>query len=180
MGLGMENRLFLAVLLAFCMASCDQAWAGHNEFQAGLAVSGVTETVDWGKNPRKIEVLIDQATALQAIPLLQKGGMLNPDLTQTFINVHPNAVTLVLATTMTALELNDAYTNSNIDQAEVEGIMLKVDDFGHKQRVPLFSFWFDRSIFSKIDWNNFEPGNIAKVSRHFQYSEWANENAEAP
>jgi len=42
----------------------------------------------------------------------------------------------------------------------------------HRQKELVLSFGFDRALFEKIEWNNFEVFNLRLVAPEFQFSQW--------
>jgi hypothetical protein len=151
-----------------------------DDLQAVLMTVGVTETIEWAKTPRQIAIILDRNAVIASLRGREEAGVLNPVFTAGYINTHKNSLVIVTGLVHSAMEVDDAYRNTNINQSHVLVVMMLADDYGHQQQIPLFSFGFDRAMYNKIDWEHFDPANIPKVALNFQYSPWATMSAEPP
>ena len=165
--------LCLIVVPAFADNSAD-----HTTLQQELHSFGVNETIDWNVKPRKVAIYLDQQRVISSIPNMQEMGLLNPDITQTTINLYPNAISITVATEMAVLKTIDAYSHSGIDEAVFSISLVVSDEYGHEQTKPLFSYRFNRALNNRINWDNFQIGNLPKVALGFRYSNWAMQNME--
>jgi hypothetical protein len=141
---------------------------------------GVTETIDWTKIPRQTVITLDRNAVIASLREREEAGLLNPVFTAEYINTHKNSLAIVTGIVHSAMEVDDAYRNTTIDQSRVRVVMVLADDYGHQQKIPLFSFGFSRALYNKIDWEHFDPANIPKVALNCQYSPWATMSAEPP
>jgi hypothetical protein len=97
---------------------------------------------------------------------------LNPDISQTAINLMPVSLAGVVAIKMTVAAIQNTYQSTSTDSMRVEAFMLVSDEYGRNITHPLFSFKFTRTIFNKINWAKFKVSNLQKVAPFFKYSDW--------
>lgn len=152
------------------------AGANHAYTQESLNVMGARETIDWTKRPVKVEIIVNEDTTLKAVPLLQSQGVLNPDISQTFINAYPHSVCIVFAQMASVMNIMDAYSNTSIDKADFSIFLEVTNDYGERIKKPVFTFSFDRKTYNRIHWDNFQMSKLPKVGLRFRYTPWATAN----
>jgi hypothetical protein len=152
----------------------------HDDLQAVLMTIGVTQALDRAKTPPQTVITLDRNVLIAALRRKEESGLLNPIFTAGYINTHKNSLAIVTGLVHSAMEVDDAYGNTNIDQSHVVVVMVLADDYGHRQKIPLFSFDFNRALYNKIDWEHLDPANMPKVALNFRYSPWAKMSAEPP
>lgn len=180
----MQKKLMALAAGAMAIAATDTSQAyprpSHDDLQAVLMTVGVTQTIDWTKTPRQIAITLDRNAVIASLQEKEQAGLLNPVFTAGYINTHKNSLAIVTGLVHSAMELDEAYQNTNTDRSRVRVVMVLADDYGHRQKIPLFSFGFDRALYNKIDWEHFDPADIPKVAQNFRYSPWATMSAEPP
>jgi hypothetical protein len=152
----------------------------HDDLQAVLMTIGVTQTTDRTKTPRQTVITLDRNALIAALRRKEESGLLNPIFTAGYIDTHKNSLAIVTGIVHSAMEVDDAYRNTNLDRSHMLVVMVSADDYGHRQKIPLFSFDFNRALYNEIDWEQFDPANMPKVALNFRYSPWAKMSAEPP
>lgn len=146
----------------------------HDDLQAVLMTMAVTES----KTPRQTVITLDRNALIAALLEKEQEGVLNPIYTAGYINAHKNSLAIVTGLVHSAMELDDAYKNTTIARSHVQFVMELADDYGHRQKIPLFDFDFNRALYDKIDWDRFDPASLPKAALNFRYSPWAKMSAE--
>jgi len=116
-----------------------------------------------------VELVLNEATFLTSIPALQAAGVLNPDITQTQINLMPYnlsaAFGLIAATGLT----HELYvTNQSVDQCSFTQFISDADDFGAEHKIKMFSYTFDRALNQKIKWETFKTASFPKIAKSYK------------
>jgi hypothetical protein len=119
-----------------------------------------------------ISVSVDRAKVDSDFTKLQKIGLLNPDITQTFMNTHRNPAPIAMATQLAVMTIISKYKTTAIDKCAFVANLLVPDEFGNAKPIALFGFGFDRQLFDKINWDNFENSNLPKVSYQYKQTAW--------
>lgn len=120
-----------------------------------------------------VSVTVDRGKVNRDFQKLQTIGLLNPDISQTFINTHQNPAALAMATQLAVMAIITEYRTTNMDKCAFVASFLITDEYGQVKKQSLFGFGFDRKLFNKINWDNFENANLPKVSYQYQSSTWA-------
>ena len=136
----------------------------------------VTET----RTPRQTVITLDRNAMIAALLGKEQAGVLNPIYTAGYINAHKNSLAIVTGLVHSAMELDGAYRNTALDRSHVQAVMMLADNYGHRQKIPLFSFDFNRALYDRIDWDRFDPASLPKAALNFRYSPWAKMSAEPP
>jgi hypothetical protein len=171
-------RILIACLILAVTSSFAAAEETEGNEQAALHMladlvgGGVVAKGD-AAGQRIVEVTIDRNRVNQNIDMLQRLKLLNPEITQTFINLHPNIAGITIATTLAVMAVITEYRTQKTDKCSFVATFLVADDYGQKQRIPLFSFAFDRALYNRINWDDFSDANISKVSKGYRMSAWA-------
>jgi len=146
------------------------------------AMTAMTELVGGGvesetKNGRcGVSITVDRGKVNRDFQKLQMIGLLNPDISQTFINTHQNPAGFAMATQFAVMAIINEYRTTIIDKCAFVASFLITDEYGQEKKQSLFGFGFDRKLFNKINWDNFENSSLPKVSYQYQLSSWALEH----
>ncbi len=134
----------------------------------------------WGKacykesvphSPPIVARVCRRSALVAAIPALQRNGFLNPDITQTQINMAPTFYASLLELyTMPAL-VRATFAKNRAPTLEFGAFLTTPDQFGHLHTHLAFSFTMSRATEKRIDWPHFAPGNLMKITP-FHYSSW--------
>src|SRR6185437_3982660 len=179
------RRIFIALAAGtVAIAATQTAHAyprpAYDDLHAVLMTVRVGETIDGAKTPPQIVITLDRNAVIAALQGKEEAGLLNPVFTAGYINSHKNSLAIVTGLVHSAMEVDGAYRNSNMDLSHVRVVMVLPNDYGPAQKILLFSFDFDRARYDKIDWDHFDPANIPKAALNFRYSPWAKMSAEPP
>ena len=115
---------------------------------------------------------MDFKKIISNIDALKGMGLLNNDLSQTFVNLHPNRPVAAIATFAAVMTIIAEYRTEQTDQANFVVFLNIPDVYGKIQVQQLFSFDFNRKLFDRVNWDNFETANLAKIAPHFKFSPW--------
>ena len=161
-------------------ADRTDARPAHDDLQAVLMTVEVKQAVDQAKKPPKIVITLNRNEVIASLHEKEQAGLLNPIFTSGYIDAHKNSLAIVTGLVHSAMELDDAYKGTSIDQSHVQVVMILPNDYGPSQKIALFDFDFNRALYDKIDWDHFDPTTIPKVVPKFRYSPWAKMSAESP
>lgn len=154
--------------LSIRSSEADQTQDQDNFVQA-IAALGVTYSLSGDE----LDIVVDQQQAIDAIPSMQKIGVINPDITQTEIDLMPVTHSLAdIGLAATTNILSYIFQNSYIYQLHVDTFLSYTDDYGHYVKVPCYSFDFDRDLYNRIDWNNFSGDNLIRIAPNIDFSSW--------
>lgn len=120
-----------------------------------------------------VSITVDRNKVNRDFKTLQALNFLNPDISQTFINTHENPAAMAMATQFSVMAIITQYRTTNIDKCAFVALFLITDEYGHEKKQSLFGFGFDRKLFNKINWDNFDNSNLPKVAYQYQSSSWA-------
>jgi len=115
-----------------------------------------------------LNISVDMQEILKSIPNLQKANIINPDITQTNINLNRVEIAEFIALFNAGLIIMKAYESSIVDKLNTHVYLVIPDDYGNKKKHLAFSFKFDRKIYEKINWSSFSPENLPKVALSFK------------
>jgi hypothetical protein len=121
-------------------------------------------------NATEIVVVIDREEFLTHVDMLKKLGILNPDMTQTFVNGHPLALSMYFS--MLAMEqvIQNAYSrNGKLDGANFVSSAQYADDLGQDQTEIMYSFKFTRALYNKVNWDKFKAESLSKIAPQFHF-----------
>ena len=177
--------MFMALAAgAFAIAATQAGQAyprpAHDDLQAVLMTMSVAHTIHGTKTPPEIVITLDRDAVIASLQEKEQAGLLNPVFTAGYINSHRNSLAIVTGLVHSAMALDGAYGNLNIDLSHIRVVMVLPNAYGPAMKIPLFSFDFNRALYDKIDWDRFDPANLPKIASHFRYSPWAKMSAEPP
>ena len=119
-----------------------------------------------------LNIWTDEQVTLTSIPALQSLGAINPGVTQEVINTHPITYSGVTAMFFTSMILPSIYQHSAVDTIHVTLYLTGQDEFGNADKHSIMTFDFNRSLFSKINWDKFQPQNLIKLAPNFKLDTW--------
>lgn len=161
--------LFPLTLLANSQSGMDSIYNyTQEEFNSSLMVMGVS----YKQEKDQVEILIDEQKALKAIPAMQAMGAMNPDISQTDINLNEELYTGEIGAFNAPAIIAYIYKKTNANNLLFKIYLIAADDYGNNQKHLIYSFNFFRSLYNKINWDNFGPENLIKVAPNFKTSSW--------
>ncbi len=111
---------------------------------------------------------LDEQDFLGSIPKLKDAGLMNPDLSQTAINMIPDGLSMAFLVEMSALIVKQTYaTHSDIKDCSFKQVIKTVDEYGNVKDRPAFYFGFNRATYQKVNWDKFDTKNLPKIASHF-------------
>lgn len=166
------SAIFLAATIA--SISCQVAFAGESfeQFAQSMSYTGATFFKKTVRGVTNIDIRFNENTLIGAIPALQRAGLFNPDISQTAINLAPISMSSVLVQEIGVTTLMFVYQNTAADKITMNSYLQVANDYGHLEDHLATSFSFDRKLYQKIDWNNFQLTSFPKVAHGFKYSRW--------
>jgi hypothetical protein len=120
----------------------------------------------------EVEIDINQGEILDSIPDLQKMGAINPDLTETGINMNKTLISTMTGLYFTAASMSDIYNNKNLDKLHFKAYLIVPDDYGNDKKHLVYSFNFSKDLNGKINWDNMTVDRFMKISPNFKFSDW--------
>lgn len=174
-------RILITLLIAtFLISTCAQAEenpAKPDDYSAVLSMiadlvgGSVNAKTEVGQ--RVVSITVDRNKVNRDFEKLQALKLLNPDISQTFIAMHQNPAGLAIATQLAVMAVVTEYRTQKTDKCAFVAYFLVPDDYGQQQKIPLFAFGFDRALYNKINWDNFDDSNLSKVAHGYKLSSWA-------
>src|SRR5690606_1719159 len=131
---------FLQVALA---DDSSQNIPSNEEFTKELSLMGMS----YQKNGNQFDIEINQYKALDAIPLMQKLGGMNADVTQADINQSQVFFSGMVGLFFTVAILQKEYMSTDLDAAHFDTYLNYSDDYGNPKKEKIYSFDFDKSLF---------------------------------
>jgi hypothetical protein len=128
----------------------------------GFTISGGNDV------PCRVTGVLEKKTFLSKVPLLQKLGMLNQELTQADINTKSTMLAVAFVMQMAPVVAKEIFENNS--RANICSIVLNLREpnvYGHMVDDKILSYSFDRATFKKIDWDHFEATNMPAVAHEF-------------
>jgi hypothetical protein len=170
-----RKALVSLLLIISSIGGHGVAVAGESfaEFAQDMSYTGATFATKNIRGVTNLDIRINENKLLAAIPALQQAGLLNPDLNQTAINLMPISLSSVLAQEISLAALMSMYQDPQVNQIHVTSYLEMPDDYGNMESHLMHSFSFDRKLYRRINWQNFQPDKLAKVAPGFKYSRWA-------
>ena len=115
----------------------------------------------------KILVLCNQDKVIAAVPELKMMGLLNPDLSQTTINMMPGMVATSFMMEVVSSMIDPYYKSHSSNLTMWEADLVIANDYGHLQRMPIFGFRFTRALDSQVNWDNMDFQRLEKIAPGF-------------
>ena len=179
------RKLLLALVMPIVFLSTVELAQSDDRSKDNLdtADNAVTVNVVFGRfgflsNPDvsptscKVEMQLNQATFIEHIEELKALGLLNSDITRTAVNLMPNTLSMAFAMQMVPAATKEIFErNNNVNRCEFFQKVTTIDDYGNDKSIMMFSYWFTREVYKKINWDNFPAQNMPKVAPKFQFSQ---------
>lgn len=168
-----QNAIFASIFFAGLVTLAFTAMAYDEDTTSRVFNAiGCEQTLATG-NRALLTISCDEAKVIANIPDLQAIGLLNPDLTQGYINTHHLSLTGNTAMTAAEMALMISYQeNPSLDDLRVEVTIGATDDYGNSAPHLAFSFGFDRATYARINWDKFDRSKLPNVSKRFVFSPW--------
>jgi hypothetical protein len=132
---------------------------------------GFSDSPNINSQSCKVSMQLEQKEFLTHIDELKTIGLLNPDLTQTAINLKPNLISMAFIMQMLPVATKEIYENNkNVDLCEFTQSLIGADDYGNDTHIMVLSYNFTRSLYKKINWDKFEAQKMLKVAPKFQFN----------
>lgn len=145
----------------------------------GLDQSFAFAGVTYKQTGQNLDITVEQNKALNAIPVLQKTGAVNPSLTPMDVSLLPISLSAsVVGMQFTTWIINSLYkTNNALDNLHVQVYLSSATD---NVKQLCYSFDMNRGIYNRINWNNVNAVNLVTESANYVISDWctAKETAE--
>lgn len=118
-----------------------------------------------------MKIVLKKSDLIDKVPVLQKLGILNPDITQTRINQQPNLIAMTFAVSMAPVVTKELYdSQQGVDKCHFVQFLDDVDDYGHDEQIEMFSYNFNRKLHKRVNWDNFDSKNLMKIAPGFHFS----------
>ena len=160
----------ICALLLAGTCSIGQAFADPPKWGQMLkGFSAVGCNVQDGRAGRAARVLVlcNQDKVIAAVPALQSMGLLNPDLSQSTINLMPGMVATSFMMEIVSSMIDPYYKSHSSDLTMWEADLVIANNYGHLQRMPIFGFRFTRSLDSRVNWDNMDFQRLEKIAPGF-------------
>ena len=139
----------------------------NNFIKAGIAVE---------RSGQNLDITIDQEKALSnGISLFESAGSIESGkFTQKdILNIPVTIASTVVGMLFTIGIIHNMYSPQNdVDELHFNVFLLSPDGRGNNEKQLCYSFDFNRGIFKKIDWDNFDLSNFLLIAPNFTYSAW--------
>lgn len=146
-----------------------------NDILAGLKNFGCSMNTAKSGSITRVQVECDQQKIIDNFPALQKMGMMNPDITQTQINMMPSALAAVFLQEVTATLIHPLYQSTPAQETEWSSSLVVADAYGNAKSHTVFTFHFNRAIDSRVNWDNFNDANLPKIAPNYVLTPWGNQ-----
>ena len=169
------------VVAAFLILSTLLSAATHAEtvtlkdILPGLKMFGCTMASAKAGAITRVQVQCDQQKIIDNFPALQKMGMMNPDITQTQINMMPSALASVFLQEVTATLIHPLYQSTPAQETEWSSSLVVADAYGNAKSHTVFTFHFNRAIDARVNWDQFNDANLPKIAPHYALTPWGNQ-----
>lgn len=144
-----EQKTEPAVVATTGSSSITEGAAGKiDEASLKAMLNNFGVTAKWGDG--KLNIVIDREIFLTKIPDLQKLGIINPDITQTYINGNRSYLAGGAALNFSIPILSYLYESSEINRLNVNIYINAPDDYGNVSKHLCASFDFSRVLTKKL------------------------------
>lgn len=174
----MKSKMVAAVIAAVMAmaAHADDSAANWDVAVSGQAVLGCAISEKPKHGATAVSVTCSRDKVIQEVPLLKKMGMINPEVTQTQINMMPNLIVMVFALEDAGLMVHEYFGDHPGVNETAWTVAIDVPDaYGNLHRQTAFRFNFSRALDRRINWDNFQPKNLESVAPRFSWGEWGQE-----
>ena len=164
-----------ALIFAGCIAASSGSFAANASLQsevAGLKVLGCDMYSTKTGAITRVQVECDQQKVINNFPVLQRIGLMNPDITQTQLNLMPSMFASIFLQEITASLIHPLYRDTPAQESVWSGDLIVADTYGHMRRATVFTFRFNRPLDGKVNWDNFNDANLSKIAPGFALTPW--------
>lgn len=163
--------LLTAASPALLFAQDQEPAPSADDVVAAFGRFGYSEKREISAGSCKVFMTLDQRKFLESVPVLQKLGILNSELSQASINLKPMTLSMAFAVQLSPIATHNVYqTDASVDQCSFIQLISYTDDYGHTKTDPAYSYKFTRSLDRRINWKQFQSQNMAKVAIGFKFS----------
>ncbi|MCJ2084598.1 hypothetical protein MKK88_01125 [Methylobacterium sp. E-005] len=139
--------------------------------QSMLEGMGFKQTTDIKGGNCKIVVDATQNKVIDSVPLLQKFGILNDEMSKSELTRTPTKTTMVIALQFAPVEIKGIYDSfPDADKCSFTHNIISNDEYGNSRKETMFTYGFDRATYSKVNWDNFKSQNLIKIGRGFAFN----------
>lgn len=177
MGAGLLIILTLGIAANFARANDSDTPPSGDQSSSKITVNSVFGRFGYRleeKSSGKLcqaKLQLDEKAFLESIPSLKQLQMLNPDITQTQINAEPTVLSMAFSVEMAPVSIKEVYDeNLSADRCFFKQTLNTVDDYRNDEKEWLFSFWFTRELYMKVNWGKFQPANLAEIAANFKFN----------
>ena len=118
-----------------------------------------------------LSIYIDQSKILKIIPRLQKAKLVESNLSYTEASFYETQLSAMISLLYITKIIQDLYSsNPKNDQIHVVSYLLSPDIYGNNSKTFCYSFKFNRQLYQKINWKNFQPNNLVNIALDFNVS----------
>lgn len=171
----MKQKKFLVATMIAVWASIlgtAQADTSFNGIVAGAKVLGCVARTQTAGTATRVQVECDQQKVIDNFPILQKMGLMNPDITQTQLNMMPSALAAVFLAEFTASLIHPLYQSTAAQETMWSGQLVVADAYGNPKAHTVFNFRFTRSIDARVNWPNFNSANLSMIAPGYALTPW--------
>lgn len=128
---------------------------------------------------QELSIYIDQNKILKNIPYLQKTGIVDTNLSNTEAGFYATELAAQVSIPYVTKIIQKLYSsNVKVDQIYIMSYLLATDSYGNNTPSFCYSFTFNRQLYQKINWKNFQANNIVKIVPDFKVSDMCKALAE--
>lgn len=167
----MRKQFLFILSLVFITASwADDSTPDMDNFNHAINLAGIS----YAQSLNNLEISIEVNKALAAIPVMQRSGVLNPQITAADIKLLPVTLSVSLVGMFyTAGILQQIFTqNKGLNGIHIIGYVLAANQFGVMNKMPCYAFDFNRDTYNKINWETFTAPNLITMSKNFYFTPW--------
>lgn len=146
-----------------------------SEMLEGLRANAIDVEMRRDRGRQIMDLTVRVQDFVEILPRLQARGMMNPDLSATAARTRAFSLAAVYAQQWAGTLLEPLYRdNRGIDALTVRVHEAFPDDFGHMRREMVLSFEFDRRLYERINWENFELHRLPRVAQNHRFTPFFN------
>ncbi len=122
---------------------------------------------------QKLFIFVDQNKVVKLIPRLQKSGFIDRNLSKTEIEIYQPLLAAFVSIPYAVTLIRNYYArHPNTEQIYVATYFVGTDLYGNnKAKTFCYSFEVTKDLYKRINWSNFHPINIIKITPNFNVSD---------
>ena len=157
----------LAMKVTPCVAQAENALGKLRYFYQHSKTVGITYQLE-GQN---LAVFVKTQTLLNSISALQKAVYINLQMNNTQADAYEPILAANLSINYVTSIVKAIYLrHDNLDLAHVNVYLFLPDRYGNNQKTFCYAFDFNRALYQKINWANFDANNIKFIAPNFKTS----------